>query len=193
MEPLEVDPLAEVLAAQAGDPCAIERIVARFRGPLTAYATALLRDRGHAEDAVQEAFAHAFRNLRRLRHPGALRPWLYAILENRALSAWRHRRRRRTYLMGDGHAVADGAHGGIGEEAEPAAPAEPAPEHLAVRAALEAMPAGYRDALSRHYVEGQSTRQLARDLGLTLNNAKVRLFRARNALRRELRARGVER
>ena len=101
-----------VRAAQAGDPRAFERIVARFREPLTAYATALLRDRGYAEDATQEAFVHAFRNLRRLRSPALLRPWLYAILENCALSAWRSRKRRRTFALGDGHAVAEGDEAG---------------------------------------------------------------------------------
>ena len=180
--------------ARPGDPRAFEEVVARFRGPLTAYAHALLRDRGHAEDAVQEAFLHAYRNLHRLRDPGSLRPWLYAILENRALSAWRHRRRRPARLLGDGHAVADGSPWSSGEEAAPAA--APSAEHeatrLQVRAALAGLPAGYRDALALHYLEGHSARQVACSLGLTVNNAKVRLFRARNALRRELRARGVE-
>src|SRR5687767_12115604 len=77
---------AAVLAAQAGDPRAFEAIVVRFREPLTAFATALLRDRGLAEDATQEAFVHAYRNLRRLRTPALLRPWLYTIVENCALS-----------------------------------------------------------------------------------------------------------
>jgi RNA polymerase sigma-70 factor (ECF subfamily) len=183
--------------AQAGDPRAFERIVARFREPLTAYATALLRDRGYAEDAVQEAFVHAFRHLRRLRSPALLRPWLYAILENCALSAWRSRRRRRTFALGDGHAVAEGDEAGgwgppplPGEEAPP--PPEPSPAYRAVRASFEALPEPYGRALALHYLEGLSTAEVARALGLSLNNAKVRLFRARNALRRELRARGVD-
>jgi RNA polymerase sigma-70 factor (ECF subfamily) len=175
------------------DPRAFEEIVARFRGPLTAYAHALLRDRGHAEDAVQEAFLHAYRNLHRLRDPRSLRPWLYAILENRALSAWRHGRRRPAHLLGDGHAVADGTPWIPGEPEAPAAPPATGGEAVRrqVRAALAELPAGYRDALALHYIEGHSARQVARSLGLTVNNAKVRLFRARNALRRELRARGV--
>lgn len=187
---------AAVLAAQAGDPRAFEAIVVRFREPLTAFATALLRDRGLAEDATQEAFVHAYRNLRRLRTPALLRPWLYTIVENCALSTWRSRRRRRAFTLGDGHAVAEGeAAGSFGPPPlpgeEPPAPPEPSPAYRAVRDSFEALPEKYGRALALHYLEGHSTAEVAAALGLSLNNAKVRLFRARNALRRELLARGV--
>jgi len=187
----------EVRAAQRGDPGAFEAIVRRFREPLTAYATALLRDRGLAEDATQEALVHAFRNLGRLRSPALLRPWLYTIVENCALSAWRSRRRRRAARLEDGHAVAEGgapdpweADPAPGEE--PDSPPEPSPAFRAVRDSFAALPEPYGRALALHYLEGLTTAQVARTLGLSLNNAKVRLFRARNALRRELLARGVD-
>jgi RNA polymerase sigma-70 factor (ECF subfamily) len=179
-----------VRAAQAGDPLAFETLVHRFRGPAAAYAWALLRDRGHAEDAAQEAFVLAHREIRRLRDPGSFRAWLYAIVENLALTGRKRSRRGRTVEIREGEAVAEGR---PWREEDPAAGDDAAerPEILAVREALTRIPAAYAQALDMHYVQGLSSREMAAALGVTVNNAKVRLHRARNALRRDLEARGV--
>lgn len=172
-----------VAAAQAGDPRAFEVLVRRFREPLAAYAFALLRDRGLAEDATQEALLMAYREIRNLRRPARFRAWLYTILENAALSGWRRRRRRRAAPLDDGQAVAEGAPF-PGEE-------QPRPEVLAVREALGRLPAPYVEILLLHYVEGLSATEAADALGLSRNNGKMRLHRARRALRRDLAAQGV--
>ncbi len=178
-----------VRAAQAGDAPAFEALARRFRAPLGAYAYALLRDRGLAEDATQDALLLAWRRIRSLRDPAAFRPWIYAILERAALSGWRRRKRRRALALREGEAVAEGAPPG---EEEPPPPAADRPEVAALRSSLEALPEGYRDVLSLHYVQGLSAREVAGAVGLSFNNARVRLYRARIALRRELAARGVD-
>ena len=60
-----------------------------------AYATALLmlRDRGRAQDAVQDAFLVAFANLRTLRSPHAFGAWLRQIVRHDAAAAERAMRR----------------------------------------------------------------------------------------------------
>jgi RNA polymerase sigma-70 factor (ECF subfamily) len=178
-----------VAAARRGDPAAFEKLVLRFRGPLTAYAYSLLRDRGHAEDAVQEALVLAHRDLGALREPGKFRQWLYAIVENTALTGYRRLRRRPTLPLGEEEAVAEGASfgGGGGDPGEPLSyRAE------AVRASMAGLRHHYAEALRLHYVDGLSSREMAGVLGLSQNNAKMRLRRARKALRRDLEARGVE-
>ena len=175
-----------VRAAQAGDPRAFEELVERFRGPLASYATALLRDRGHAEDAVQDTFLQAWTRLRMLRDPSAFRPWLYATLERAAFSNSRSRRRKSTLSLLEESTVAEGA---PTEEGDAAVAARP--EILALRSALAALPPPYREVLVMHYVDELSAREVGDAVGLSFNNAKVRLYRARIALRRELAARGV--
>ncbi len=184
-----------VAAAQAGDAPAFETLVLRFREPLAAYAHAILRDRGLAEDATQEALLHAYRRLGSLRDPARFRPWLYAILEHAALTGWRRRRRGRTAVLAEEDAVAEGIPVGNGWEEEGDGEEEgdtkQRPELRAVRDSLEALPPIYAEALRLRYVDGLSSREMAEALGLTRNNAKVRLHRARGAFRRDLAARGV--
>jgi RNA polymerase sigma-70 factor (ECF subfamily) len=178
-----------VAAAKRGDPAAFERLVLRFRGPLAAYAFSLLRDRGHAEDAVQEALLLAYRDLGDLRDPRRFRQWLYAIVENTALSGYRRLKRRPAFPLGEEEAVAEGCPFG---EADGDAREIPTYRVEALRASMAGLRPHYAEALRLHYVDGLSSKDLASALGLSQNNAKMRLRRARKALRRDLEARGVE-
>jgi len=182
-----------VKAAQAGDPLAFEALVRRFREPLAAYAHALLRDRWLAEDVAQEALLHAWRRLGTLRDPSHFRPWIYAILEHAALSGWRRRRRRRTVALAAEDAVAEGIPVAAAESAESDGDDDGVrPEIRAVGETLASLPPIYAEALRLRYVDGLSAAELAEVLGVTKNNAKVRLHRARSAFRRDLVVRGVD-
>src|SRR4051794_20457108 len=68
-----------------------EILVARHRAPLLRYCRRLLPD-GQAEDAVQQAFLQAWSALRSGVPVDDVRPWLYAIARNQAISALRARR-----------------------------------------------------------------------------------------------------
>ncbi len=179
--------------ARAGDPGAFEDLVEWFRDPLLSYAEALLRDRGHAEDAVQEALLHAWERISTLRDATLVRPWLYAILENAAFTGVRHRRSRPAVPLYEGEAIAEGETALV-VDPEPVEPEEAipvAPVDGVLRRSMAALPSGYRRALRLHYMEGRSTREVGEVLGISWNNARVRLYRARGALRRELARRGV--
>lgn len=177
-----------VAAARRGDPSAFEQLVLRFRGPMMAYAYSLLRDRGHAEDAVQEALVLAYRDLGTLRDPKKFRPWLYAIVENTALSGYRRMKRRPSFPLGEEEAVAEGCP--FREDGADAAEI-PTFRVEALRASMKGLRPHYAEALRLHYVDGLSSKDMAGVLGLSQNNAKMRLRRARKALRRDLEARGV--
>jgi RNA polymerase sigma-70 factor (ECF subfamily) len=58
-------------------------------------AYSVLLDRGLAEDAAQQAFATACREIRNLRQPDRFAPWLATICRNTAQDMARARRRRR--------------------------------------------------------------------------------------------------
>ncbi len=69
-----------VYQAQNGDPKAFMELVNRFSGMSYAAAYAILRNKEDAEDAVQEAFVHAYRYLPTLTDPNRFAPWMRAIV-----------------------------------------------------------------------------------------------------------------
>src|SRR4051794_21464054 len=92
-EPDEDDPLWR--AAARGERGAFESLVRRHRGKVTSIAARLLDRREDVEDAVQEAFLRAYRQLPRFRGECGFRSWLVAILVNvcrtrrRGFGRWR--------------------------------------------------------------------------------------------------------
>src|SRR5207237_2017086 len=76
-----------VIAARTGDLDAFAELVERHRVPALRFAYGIAGD--EAEDAVQEGFVKAFRNLGGFRTDAAFKPWLFTIIANEA----RNRRR----------------------------------------------------------------------------------------------------
>src|SRR5215468_2710470 len=69
-----------VRAAQAGDDLAFSELVRAYQDIAVAYATSILRDYHLAEDAAQEAFVEAYRELPNLRDSAAFNTWFRTII-----------------------------------------------------------------------------------------------------------------
>src|SRR5271165_698617 len=67
------------LRCQSGDPGAFEDLIAVMERPLLYYAMSLTGAQDRALDVLQEVWMRALRGIRKLKDPGALRPWLYSI------------------------------------------------------------------------------------------------------------------
>jgi RNA polymerase sigma-70 factor (ECF subfamily) len=67
------------LRCQTGDPEAFADLIAVMERPLLYYATSLTGNQDAALDALQDVWLKVFRGFRRLKDPGSLKPWLYAI------------------------------------------------------------------------------------------------------------------
>ena len=80
-------------AARGGDHEAFEALAIAAGDRLFAIACLILRDRQRAEDAVQEALVHAWRELPRLRDPDRFDAWLRRLLVNACADEGRHQRR----------------------------------------------------------------------------------------------------
>jgi RNA polymerase sigma-70 factor (ECF subfamily) len=132
-------------------------------------------DQALAEDLLHDAFARSLDRLDTLRDEESAVAWFYRVLRNAVID---HRRR---------HATAAKALDGLAAELD-ASPAN-APE--ALHAAVCRCVAGLADTLKPEYaavlrrveVEEVSVKDYAAEAGITPNNAAVRAFRAREALR----------
>ena len=87
-------PAATLFAATEGDAEALARIVATYHEDLLRLCCVISGDRQVTQDAVQSAWAIAWRKLDSLREPDRLRPWLMAIAANETRQLLRRRRRQ---------------------------------------------------------------------------------------------------
>jgi len=187
--PVDVWPDERPLLArvQAGDDEACERLVRENTGRLLAVARRYLRQEEDARDAVQEAFVAAFRSISRFEGTSSLSTWLHRIVINCCLMKLRSGRRRPETSIEEllprfdesGHRILESAQ--LPEGAEEAL--ERDETRRRVRAAIARLPENYRAVLLLRDIEEASTADAARMLGLTPNAVKIRLHRARQALR----------
>jgi RNA polymerase sigma-70 factor (ECF subfamily) len=154
---------------------------------LLAVARSMLRSEEDARDAVQEAFISAFKSLGSFEGTCRISTWLHRIAVNAALMRLRSRRRRPEESIEPllPAFLEDGHHAVHPPEWRDDALAlmERREEREFVRARIEELPDGYRTVLLLRDIEELDTAETARLLGLGENVVKVRLHRARQALR----------
>ncbi len=181
---LEDEPLLDTLRAQ--DRAAVERLVREQTPRMLAVARRMLRNEDDARDAVQDAFLCAFRSLARFEGASALSTWLHRIVVNTALMKLRSRRRRPEESIEPllPRFLEDGHHASHPSEWMTAdVLLERRETRELVRAAIDRLPEHYRTILLLRDIEELDTEETARALDLTPGAVKVRLHRARQALR----------
>jgi RNA polymerase sigma-70 factor, ECF subfamily len=171
----------------AGERMATERFVREHTGWMLVLAKRYLKDRALAEDCVQEAFLQAFRNIRGFEGRSTLKSWLFRIVVNAALMRLRSHRGSGEQCLDD--VLAEVERGGYGRDqpwGEIATPQDMLQRKEAqelVVAKLTELPDGYRIVLLLRDIEGYSTEEAAKALGMTEGALKVRLHRARAAFK----------
>ena len=176
-----------LLEAQAGDLAAFEQFVRLFERRVRGLLGRLLSDQRDVEEATQDTFVQAWRNLSRFRGDAAPFTWLYRIAVNEALQRAR-RKRLETQPLDDGTLeVLEYQPGSAGSR--PLPPDEAAEGHELQAFLLERvreLPPDFRAALVLRDIEGWSNQQVADILDLSLAATKSRIHRARMRLRQEL-------
>lgn len=172
---------------RSGDAEAFEELVRSQGGRLLAVARRLLQSEDDAQDAVQDAFLSAFKSLDRFQGESRLSTWLHRIVVNASLMKLRSRRRRPETPIEEllPRFLEDGHH-----EIPPAEWRESAETTLQdeqtrrlVRRCIDSLPERYRTVLMLRDIDELDTAETARLLEITPNAVKIRLHRARQALR----------
>ncbi len=183
----EADERAMLAALRSGDDRAYERLVSEHGGRMLAVARRMLRNDEEARDALQEAFLLAFRGLPRFEGQSRLSTWLHRIVVNASLMKLRSRRAHPEEsiepllptFLDDGHS--SDTYCDWSESADRLL--ERAEVCGLVRSAIDRLPATYRTVLLMRDIEELDTGEVAEMLGISANAVKIRLHRARQALR----------
>ncbi len=166
-----------VRAAQGGDATSLGVLLERHRAPLHALGLRILGHAPQAQDAVQDAFLIALRNIDRLREPQAVGAWLRAILRNVCLERLRQSR---------SEILVDELAGGL--EREPyESSTEDAIDRLALRdwvwTALSELPEPLRlTAMLRYFGRYTSYEEISSILGIPVGTVRSRLSRVKAKL-----------
>ena len=172
------------------EPGAFEAFVDAFGDRIFGFSFRMCREREDARDVLQDTLLQAFRRLKDLEHPDALKTWLFRVAAN----ACRMKRRKRKFepaleLSLEELAPRDGA------VAEPEIPdvadlpdeeASRAEDRQRVHEAIRELPSPYRMVLVLRDIEQFTAPEVAEILDLPLSTIKMRLHRARLKVRKIL-------
>ncbi len=167
-----------VTRARTGDVGAFGEVVSRFQDMAVGYGYSLLGDFHLAQDAAQEAFLEAYRDLPNLREPAAFPGWFRKI-------AFKHcdritRRRRVATVPLEAAAVLPA------EGADPADVAQRRELRESVLAAIRSLPDAERETTTLFYIDGYSQQDIAGFLEVPVGTVKSRLHAARNRLKEKM-------
>lgn len=177
-----------IRAGQKGDRQAVEMLFRRYHRPLFQTAFRVLGNTEDAEDALQDGLLSAYRNMKRFEGRSQFSTWLTRIVINAALM------RRRSAKARPAVSLDEPPREDELPIAERFAAEGPNPEQVFAGTELREMISENLDELSPllrtafvlREVEGYSTGEAARKLGVTENTLKARLWRARHQLAERL-------
>ncbi|MBI1853148.1 MAG: sigma-70 family RNA polymerase sigma factor [Planctomycetes bacterium] len=170
-----------------GDDAAFETLVREYGGRMLVVARRLLGSEDDARDAVQDAFLSAFRRIDSFEGSSRVSTWLHRIVVNAALMKMRSRRCRPEKSIEDLLPRFDDGGDWIASTSSLGLPGDVVAERRetreVVRRAIDQLPDTYRTVLLLRDIEELDTEEAAKVLGITPNAVKIRLHRARQALR----------
>ncbi len=161
-----------VLRCRTNEPGAYADLVSVMEAPLLYYIMKLTGSRDTALDVLQEVWIRAFRGIRKLKDPGAVRPWLYSIAHGISID---HLRRM--------HVRADNEVTGIEIPDIACDEMFTAEDASAVHRALDELQPVHREVLVLFFVEEFSIAEIAKATECPEGTVKSRLYYAKRALR----------
>ena len=181
-----------VVRALAGREDGFEELVRRYQRPIVAYVYRMVGDYDSALDLAQEVFIKVYNSLGRYRPEFKFSTWIYRIAHNASIDHLRRAGNLRTEEM-----EVEGASGSTFEK--PLASKSLTPEQETERGERRAeieevvrqLAPAYRELIVLRHSHDLSYDEIAEVTGLPLGTVKNRIFRAREAMRELLVARGI--
>ena len=193
---------SELEALKAGDEAAFRALIERYHGPIMRLAMAYVRDRGVAEDVVQETWLTCLRSLNKFEGRSSLKTWIFGI----AMNVARSRRRKEARIL----PFASLWHRDDSDKSRPTVDSKrfgpdgmwasrptswsSLPESTVlgnetlqrVKEAIDVLPAKQRDVITLRDVAGLTADEVCGLLSISAENQRVRLHRARASVRKML-------
>lgn len=171
---------AEVIRAVLdGDVEQFAVLVRRYRDRYARYAVRILGSVDLAEDALQEAFIRAYDRLAQCREPDNFRGWFFLILRNCCYATARSERRREGSSLDEEHEHHPAPH-------RTDQPLEAATRQAQFDRAFASLTVLQREVFALKHDEGLSYEEIARRTGTSVASLKMRMHRAYDRLRAEL-------
>lgn len=167
----------------AGDTGAFEVIMRRYNQLLYRVSMSILRNDAEAEDVMQDTYVRAFEHLSQFEGRSKFSTWLTRIAVHESLA--RHRRGKRMDPLDD-LAGTEGAINVTSSSYDPEKETSVRELRRFLEEALLALPESYRTVIMLRDVQEMTTAEAAEVLDVTEENLKMRLHRARAALREQL-------
>jgi len=163
-----------VRLAAHGDEAAFHRLVMQYHAPMSRVAFVICGDSEATRDAVQSAWAIAWRRLATVREPNRIESWLVAIAANEARQSVRKRILRPVVDISDAmEQVAAGASHDLAEVVD-------------LQRALSRLKPEDRQVLALRFVAGYDSSEIARLIGGSPSGVRMRLSRLIERLRKDL-------
>jgi len=197
----EFDDPAFLARLRAGDERAYRQLIRRFHASLVSVANSIIGSRAQAEEVVQDAWLAVFNSISRFEGRSSLATWLFSIVLNRA----RTRASREARLVGlpgilggaegseravdvtefqpDGHWVEAPR---LWDELNPERVVSGKQLWAHVQEAIERLPAGQRAVIVLRDMEGREAEEACALLGISAENQRVLLHRARGRIRKTI-------
>lgn len=165
-----------------GDAGSYGKLVDRYSGRIVNLAFVMLGDRHQAEDVAQEAFIRAFRSLPKFERRSKFSSWLYQIALNLCKDHMKSRSRRAKSLDGE---VLTGMEEG---DTSVGAPRQAMKTEFsgALQETLDRLPYVYRECFVLRHLQDLEYGEIAGITGVSADTVRVRAYRAREMLKKEL-------
>ncbi|MDH5479378.1 MAG: RNA polymerase sigma factor RpoE [Nitrosomonas sp.] len=174
---------------QNGDKQAFDLLVIKYQRKLARLLSQFIRDSAEVEDVTQEAFIKAYRALPAFRGDSAFYTWLYRIGINTAKNYLVSQGRRAPTLQGIDNEEAENLDeaGNLREINTPESELMSKQIAQTVNQTLKGLPEELRTAITLREIEGLSYEDIANIMNCPIGTVRSRIFRARDAISKELR------
>lgn len=170
-----------IMRARRGDREALAQLYRSYRDNVYRICLRMVRNPSDAEDLVQETFLRVINKIHTFRGDSQFTTWLYRVTKNVALMQLR--KPKFATLDFDDARDRDEFLESVNQSGAPAETESRATDGVLLEFAIQQLPSGYGKVLVLHDVLGYRHTEISKMTGITANNSKSRLCRARRMLR----------